>query len=301
MYRFLVVDDSPLAQQIAADVLKRAFDATVVCASDGLEAVRCLEQDGPFHLILSDLEMPSLDGLSLLAIVLERFPSTPLIVFTAFGNEEIAVKAIQQGAASYLPKKQIVHRLPGVAKTVLNASTRRTLRDRLAQHVVSHELEFNLSNDRELIAAVVAELQEVGQAVGTCDNQQLTRIGVALEESLVNAMIHGNLEVSSDLREREDDAYEQLIRARQQDPAYRDRRIRVRGCFTPMEIRFVIRDQGPGFDVTTVPDPTKSGNFSKVSGRGLLLIRSFMDEVFHDETGNTITMIKRGSRQVSDE
>lgn len=295
MYRFLVVDDSTLAQQMAGDVLKKAFDAQIVFASDGLEAVRCLERDGPFHLILSDLVMPLLDGLALLAVVLERFPGIPMIVFTAFGSEEIAVKAIQGGAASYLPKKQITDRLPQVAKTVLNASTRRRLRERLTQHVLSHDLEFSLSNDRELIAAVVAELQEVGQAVGTCDSQRLTRIGVALEESLVNAMIHGNLEVSSDLRERDDDAFEQLIRTRQADPVYRDRRIHLRCRFTPTEIRFVIQDEGPGFDVNTVPDPRESGNFAKVSGRGLLLIHSFMDEVFHDAKGNTITMIKHGS------
>lgn len=296
MNRFLVVDDTALAQQMAGDLLRKKFNATVVYANDGLEAVRCLEQDGSFNLILSDLEMPNLDGLALLGVVLERFPHIPFVVFTAFGNEEIAVKALEGGAASYLPKKQIVSRLAGVVKTVLNASTRRQLRHKLSQHLVSQELEFSLSNDRELITAVVAELQEIGHASGVFDDQQLTRIGIAVEESLINAMIHGNLEIKSDLREREDDAYEQLIRARQQEPQYRDRRVRIHCRFTPAEARFVIHDEGPGFDVTTVPDPRKSANFMKVSGRGLLLIRSFMDEAVHDLMGRRITLVKHCTR-----
>jgi len=294
MHRFLVVDDSALAQQMVGDVLQKRFDASVTYAGNGVEAVSRLEQHEPFDLILSDLEMPLMGGLDLLAVVRERFPRVPFVVFTAFGNEEIAVKAIQGGAASYLPKKQIAQRLPDVVRTVLTASTRRKLRDRLTRHLVSHDLEFQLTNDRELIAAVVAELQEVCQSSGAFADQQLTRIGVALEEALVNAMIHGNLEISSELREREDHAYEQLIRTRQQEEKYRNRRIGVRCRFTPTEARFVIQDDGPGFNIAMVPDPTKSANFTKVSGRGLLLIRSFMDEVSHDAKGSTITMIKRG-------
>jgi anti-sigma regulatory factor (Ser/Thr protein kinase) len=126
------------------------------------------------------------------------------------------------------------------------------------------------------------------------EEQQLTRVGVALEEALSNAMIHGNLEISSDLRTRDDGAYEEAIRTRQTAPEYRDRRIHVRCRFTPAVARFEIADQGPGFDVSRVPDPNDPANFLKPSGRGLLLIRSFMDEVFHNPTGNHITLIKRG-------
>jgi anti-sigma regulatory factor (Ser/Thr protein kinase) len=56
---------------------------------------------------------------------------------------------------------------------------------------------------------------------------------------------------------------------------------------------FVIRDEGPGFDVATVPDPTDPENFTKPSGRGLLLIRTFMDEVKHNAAGNEITLVRR--------
>ena len=299
MYRFLVVDDSMLARQIIGDLLQKSFNGDVVHATDGLDAVRCLEQQGPFDLILSDLQMPRLDGQGLLAVVRERFPRIPFVILTAFGNEEIAVQAIQAGAASYIPKQLVRSRLLDVVRTVLTAATRRQVRDRLTRHIVAHELEFCLTNDRRLLSAVVAELQEIGQASGTFEDHQLTRIGVSLEESLLNAMIHGNLEISSELREREDDAYEELIRNRQQMSPYQERRIYLTARFTPAEVRFVITDEGPGFNLKSVPDPCDPQNFLKPSGRGLLLIRSFMDEAYHNETGNSITLIKRGKLEQS--
>lgn len=293
MPSFLVVDDSILARQIIGDLLKKSFHGTVVEAVDGLDAVRCLEEQGPFDLIVSDLQMPGMDGLALLSVVKERFQRVPFLILTAFGNEEIAVQAIQGGAASYIPKQIVRSRLAGVVRTVLTASTRRQIRERLTKHIVRQVLEFSLSNHGELVSAVVAELQEIGQSSGAFEDHQLTQIGVALEEALLNAMIHGNLEISSELRARDDDSYEQMIQVRQNESPYRERRIHVLCHFSPSEVRFVIADEGPGFDIESVPDPRDPENYLKPSGRGLLLIRSFMDEVTHNESGNTITLIKR--------
>ena len=55
----------------------------------------------------------------------------------------------------------------------------------------------------------------------------------------------------------------------------------------------MVRDEGPGFDPATLPDPTDPSNLERVGGRGLLLIRTFMDEVRHNESGNEITFVKR--------
>ncbi|MGE0608143.1 MAG: ATP-binding protein, partial [Pirellulales bacterium] len=48
-----------------------------------------------------------------------------------------------------------------------------------------------------------------------------------------------------------------------------------------------------GFDPSKLPDPTDPANLEKASGRGLLLMRSFMDEVTYNATGNQITLVKR--------
>jgi anti-sigma regulatory factor (Ser/Thr protein kinase) len=59
------------------------------------------------------------------------------------------------------------------------------------------------------------------------------------------------------------------------------------------EVTYVISDDGSGFDTSSVPDPTDPGNLIKPSGRGLMLMRTFMDEVHFNETGNQVTMLKR--------
>ena len=63
------------------------------------------------------------------------------------------------------------------------------------------------------------------------------------------------------------------------------------------EARFTIRDEGKGFDPSSLPDPTDPENLLKASGRGLLLVRTFMSEVTFNGIGNEITMIKRCEAQ----
>jgi serine/threonine-protein kinase RsbW len=54
-----------------------------------------------------------------------------------------------------------------------------------------------------------------------------------------------------------------------------------------------VTDEGPGFRLDDVPDPTADENLQRPCGRGLMLIRAYMDEVSFNETGNEITMVKR--------
>jgi anti-sigma regulatory factor (Ser/Thr protein kinase) len=55
----------------------------------------------------------------------------------------------------------------------------------------------------------------------------------------------------------------------------------------------VLRDEGRGFSFATLPDPLEPENVAKVNGRGLFLIRTFMDDVRFNDSGNEITMIKQ--------
>src|SRR5207247_8759528 len=97
-------------------------------------------------------------------------------------------------------------------------------------------------------------------------------------------------------REQDEKLYHALLDERRQQEPYQDRRVHVSARESRAEAVYVIRDEGPGFDPTGLPDPTDPSNLEKVSGRGLLLIRTFMDEVHHNKEGNEITMIKRCDR-----
>ena len=55
---------------------------------------------------------------------------------------------------------------------------------------------------------------------------------------------------------------------------------------------FTIRDEGPGFNPSTLPDPTDAANLEKPGGRGVVLMRTFADEISYNETGNEVTLVK---------
>lgn len=150
-----------------------------------------------------------------------------------------------------------------------------------------------LPNDQALIAPLIERLQQDAKPVLGDDASRLRRLGVALHEALTNAMLHGNLELSSDLRETDEITYHRLAAERCGLSPYRDRRVHVIARLRTDEVAFIIRDEGRGFDPTKVPDPTDPDNLTRVSGRGLLMIRSFMDHVEHNCTGNEITLVKR--------
>jgi anti-sigma regulatory factor (Ser/Thr protein kinase) len=124
----------------------------------------------------------------------------------------------------------------------------------------------------------------------------MTRVCIALEEALLNAIFHGNLQLSSDLRQDGEEAYYRLAEERRGIVPFRDRQVFCTARLSHAEVRVTIRDEGPGFDPTTLPDPTDPANLGRIGGRGLLLIRTFMDSVTHNQAGNEVTLVKRGNQ-----
>jgi anti-sigma regulatory factor (Ser/Thr protein kinase) len=216
-----------------------------------------------------------------------------LILVTSRGSEEIAVQALEQGAASYVPKRMLAKHLIDTVRRVLAVSGQRRSRAQLLEGMKQFDCAFVLNNSIELISPLVSYLQDNLMHMGLCGETDRIRIGVALQEALINALHHGNLEVQSDLQEEDLQRYVDLIERRRQTAPYQSRRIYVEAQLSRFEAVFVIRDEGPGFDASQVPDPTEPGNLEKTSGRGLLLMRKFMSEVIFNDVGNQVTLIKR--------
>lgn len=299
MARILVVDDSQDQRALLKFLLEKTPEWQVDFAHDGLEAAEHLN-NADVHLIISDLQMPRMDGLELLAHVCEHYPLVPVVIMTAVGSEELAVSALQQGAAGYLPKHTLRSTLVNVVESVLSAAGETRSSQEVAERMTGWRQELELENERRLTGPVVAYFQRQLDAFDLCTSGERIQMGVALEEALVNAIIHGNLEVTSDLRGENDEAYYDLIESRKQSAPWNARRVHVTAEFDRDQAVFTIRDQGRGFNPATLPDPTDPEQLIKASGRGLLLIRSFMDDVTHSEDGTEIRMVKRRSTERSD-
>jgi CheY-like chemotaxis protein len=290
--KVLVVDDSEMDQRLAGTLIEKDTGWKALFAASGPEALEIMEREKP-SVIVTDLMMDGMSGLELVDAIRLRHPLVPIILITSKGSEDIAIQALKRGAASYVPKKSLLTDLVETLEQVLAAAQTDRQHQRLLGCLAQLESHFVLENDRSLLPPLIAYFQEQMARLQLCEQATRVRVGVAVEEALLNALLHGNLEVSSTLRQQDDGAYHRLAEERRHQAPYRDRRVHLRATLSRNEAVFVVRDEGPGFDPASLPDPTDPENLEQTSGRGLLLIQTFMDEIAYNRTGNELTMIKR--------
>ena len=288
MKKILVVDDSPVDRLLIQRLLEKSNEWQVIAVDDGAAAIELLGHT-LVDLIVTDLQMPNVDGLALVLAVKKRWPNLPIVLVTGSGSDQIAVQALQSGAANYSPKSALQKDLSATVRFVLEIADL-SHASPAATNQSSYRSGFVLENDCKLIGPLIEHLQS--QLPEWSDTLRL-QIGMAVGEAMTNAMHHGNLEVNSDLRIGDESDYYRMIRERRIVAPFCDRRVRIQVNFDPEEIQIEVNDEGKGFNPSHVADPTAEENLDKLSGRGLLLIRSFMDEVRHNQDGNHIVMIKR--------
>ena len=139
-----------------------------------------------------------------------------------------------------------------------------------APSVTEQTTRLVLPSHIEAVADAAAALTDFVKSCGL-DEQAAFGIDMAVREAVTNAMVHGN---------QEDDTKS------------------VEVVFSCLEgaLEIEIRDQGEGFDPVSVPDPTEPANILKPSGRGIFLMRTFMDDVewfTRPEGGTAVRMVKR--------
>ena len=206
--RILLVDDHPLTRSaLAALLTQHGFDVAGE-ASDGEEAIECAGRLHP-DLILLDLSMPGLDGLSALPRLREAAPACEVVVLTASGTEENLLGAIRGGAAGYLlksePPERIVDFLRGVANgeaALSGAVARRLLEqvragggrgsgvpDSIAAVLSARELEVLLLLDEHLATDEIAKRLFISEhTVRSHVKSLLRKLGVSSRREALEAL-----------------------------------------------------------------------------------------------------------------
>src|SRR5262245_27544375 len=146
MPNVLVVDDSPIDRVLISGVLKKDRRMNVRQAARGADALALLGDELP-DVIVSDLQMPEMDGLSLVTAVRIHYPRVPVVLITAHGSEELAVRALEQGASSYVPKSQLAGSLLPAVGQVLDMAQENRSYAALAQAMEYAEFRFRAEND----------------------------------------------------------------------------------------------------------------------------------------------------------
>ena len=132
---------------------------------------------------------------------------------------------------------------------------------------------LELDSDRSEIQKVEQVLSGINEKVGF-SHERFINLQIAVSEAMVNAIVHGN---------KEDDS----------------KKVHVIVNYDSDMVEVKVKDQGPGFDIGALPDPTNEENLLKESGRGVFIIMSLVDEFSCDynDSGTELSLIIRRQKK----
>ena len=267
--RVLVVEDSKTMQIFLRNLLEPE-DYEVIVANDGesgLELFRqAVAENRSFDIVMTDVVMPRMSGLDLLKKVRALNRDTIVVVLTSDANVDTAIEALNLGANNFLHK-------PPNSEEILSVMWRATKQ----REIFLENAELNPFTERTIHIEIPSQLKFIkgiahniiadAKLMGYDEAELHDKIPVTVDEAVTNAIKHGN-------------------KFQEDKKVYIDIHIDVE------RIKIVVADEGPGFNVKAVPDPTDPANFLKPSGRGIVFMSIGMDEVRFNEKGNILTLIK---------
>ena len=263
--RILVVDDEELVREMLVHFLE-GKGYQVLAAADGTRALEMFRRQR-VDLVLSDVYMPGLSGLQLLIAIKELDPRVPVVLISGRGEVPTVVEALKAGAENFLTKPLDLELLERVVERSLQLA-------RIRPQAAEHHLELrqitqiSAPSQADHICEVIYQIALSAVAVGFAEVDLDNNLKLALVEAVTNAMEHGNRWEA-------------------------DKRVEVEAVVTPELLEVRVRDQGPGFDFSHLPDPTREENLLCERGRGIFLMRSIMDQVVFLPPGNQVILSKR--------
>ena len=291
----LIADESAEVLDYLQDFLvKRGH--TVFRARDGDEALKIFQIE-EIEGIFCALTMPKIGGLELLKEVKSANSRRPLVMLCPTNDSENALNAVQLGACDYL------------FKAIDPLELRRTL-DRVESlhegfhfsayaldHLLQETRTMEIGNDFEGVNRIISFMTQDLPSYGILNQEQLFRMNMLLKEAIENAIFLGNLELSSQMRRDNPKLfYKTAAQKRDIDP-YINRKLILQYDISRNSAKYVVRDEGKGFAHADLLDPADPDNLLRIEGRGLIMIMNFMDEVFWNDRGNEVTMVRYRKRK----
>jgi CheY-like chemotaxis protein len=294
MPNILLVEDSA-TQALQMKMLLESASHEVTCVDDGTAALEHLAA-GLSELVVTDLELPLLNGLELIKKMQVDFPQIPAVLVTARGSERLAAEALRHGAAAYVPKSLLSELLLGTVEDVLGVLRTDRSYAELINHMVENRFVFNLPCNPQLLSPVVDLTMQMAAGMELLSGTDRHRVSIAIRHALSNALYRGNLELTRD--QWQEQACEEakhdhsVVNERLTQAPYKKRTVHYDARLMRDLIRIVIRDDGHGFDTRQFNHMHDASELFTTSGRGLALMHSFMDKVTYNDKGNEVTLIK---------
>ena len=161
--------------------------------------------------------------------------------------------------------------------------------------IVNQSFTLDIPSDFEWINRTVSYLVQHVADMPWGDEINGNRIALPLHEALTNSIVHGNLEVSSDLKESEEaERFAEALAVRSSQTKYSSRRVQIVVEYNEHRVAWTITDEGKGFDIAKVLKHAESEEPSMLcSGRGVIMMKAFMDDVQYELGGRQCRMVLR--------
>jgi DNA-binding response OmpR family regulator len=272
--RILIVDDDPDVHGLLHAALD-APDRRIESAYDGRSGLRLVEKT-PYDLVLTDLNMPELDGMTLLERIREVRPDTPVVVMTVANTPENVVRAIRERAFCYFSKPFTVNAVSDMVERALSGSDAED--DIQVLSARPQWLGLRVRCKLETAGRIVQFIRELGMDLPAAEQEHVT---TAFREILLNAIEHGG----------------------GSDP---DKKVTITYVRTMRAALYYVRDPGEGFSFdhlehAAVSNPEDSPvEHAEVrekmgmrpGGFGIMMTRQLVDELIYNERGNEVLLIK---------
>ncbi|MDY0092737.1 MAG: response regulator [Candidatus Vecturithrix sp.] len=284
----LIDDEANLLKLLRRPLIKYGHSITeALNGKEGWELF--LEHSHQFDVIVTDIKMPVLNGVELLKRLREKEYDTPVIIITGYEDMQSSIDVLRLGAFDFLLKPFKARELIAILEKL--EAVQENKKKQFTDLPYFHEhIEICIQSQTQLITTAGTFLQNRVKSFCQLHKINVRNIGLCLHEALVNAIIHGNLEISSAIKNENPEKFELLVKEREASPEYAEREVIIRCEITAEQVTFEIQDEGKGFD----PNMLRFSDPLHIipTGRGIFIITSFMDQVFWNEKGNIITMIK---------
>ncbi len=289
----IVEDDESSRSYLETAVSGQGYE--VELAVDGRMGLEKFKQFDP-DLVLSDIRMPNMDGLQLLADIRKIRSDVIVVIMTGYGSETYALQALELKANDYLCKPIRHQNLIAILRKYAESLPANQPEENIPGLTQAKSSQVEFSSLMKLVPTVVDKL--VDEVKNLVDEDGLLGIRLGLIELITNAIEHGNLGISYDEKSEtmEDGGtigIDALIHAREESSECREKKVTIDFVQQPKYVEWVIRDEGKGFDWKELEKKSQEGDsILSLHGRGIFLSRFQFDELEYEGVGNVVRIRK---------
>ena len=263
MSSILVIDDEIEICELLQVVLEMSGHQVQITESAS-KALKCL-QEQEFDFVIIDMIMPEISGLEMIRIVNEKYPRTLTILTTGLQTQDVIKQALEQGAYNFVNKPFSIQEISNIIDLGSRVSTY-PANTQAIQHYLVQQLHFVLPSQRSLMEEVAGTIANVAKIFGFPEKLVAMNIPLTVDELFLNAVIHGNKEDISQI-------------------------VCINVVLDANQISITISDQGKGFDWERVLARNTPTDLENEGGRGIFLVKHYVDKISYNKTGNSVTVV----------